>query len=384
LTTAPKEQLQLEALAAYRETRDYRAAAKKLGISKSTLWDRVQAAERKNLGNTFSGGEAPPGFIVKKATPLYDEAGDKKLEWVQYVAEAEETQLAKQAIFEEMSDMIDRVKPLPRPKVFDEDLLTVYPIVDHHTGMKAWSQETRDADYDLDIAIELLQGTMTKLVSRSLPSKTAVVLSMGDFIHSDTNLNKTLRSGNVLDVDGRHSKIALSSVRLLRNCIDTALQVHDNVIVRILPGNHDDHTAYMLSVSLACLYEKEKRVDVDLDPSLFWMTQWGSTMLGATHGHTCKPPDVPLLMASLEKEIWGATDYRYAFMGHVHHRAGSKMLGGVYVETLETLAPKDAWAAGKFINNRSMTSITYHKRDGEYERQVVNVPRPEQKPAPEL
>lgn len=362
----------IEALEALKHHGSCKKAADALGIAKTTLWERARRAESRNDGGSFS-GRTPAGYFIHQATPLYDANGEKLLEWVRYRIEDDGHMAMMQAIRDEFSD-IRRVKPLPAPKTCNSDLLTVYPIVDHHTGLFAWAQETRDADFDLGIAIELLQGTMTQLVSTSPASQTAVIISMGDFVHSDTVLNKTIRSNNILDVDGRWSKVMRSSVRLLINCVDTALQVHQRVIVRMLPGNHDDMAAHTLAIALSCQYEHEPRVVVDLDPSLFWIYEWGTTMIGATHGHTCREQDVPGLMANLEKEMWGRTDYRYAYMGHLHHRKANEQ-NGVYVETFQTLSPKDAWAAGRYTANRSMTGITYHKARGEVERRMINVPR---------
>jgi hypothetical protein len=49
-------------------------------------------------------------------------------------------------------------------------------------------------------------------------------------------------------------------------------------------------------------------------------------------------------MADEWAEMWGRTKFRYAFFGHTHQRE-SKQIGGVYVESLETIAARSARAA---------------------------------------
>lgn len=44
------------------------------------------------------------------------------------------------------------------------------------------------------------------------------------------------------------------------------------------------------------------------------------------------------------------------------------------VESFQTPAPADAWHVGRgYRANRSLTSITYHRADGEVSRNKVNI-----------
>ncbi len=91
------------------------------------------------------------------------------------------------------------------------------------------------------------------------------------------------------------------------------------VLVRILPGNHDEHASVAVAYYLLALYRNEPRVTVDIDPSLFWWYRFGSVFLGATHGHTVKMNQMPMIMASRKADDWGKSKFRHIHTFHIHH-----------------------------------------------------------------
>jgi hypothetical protein len=264
---------------------------------------------------------------------------------------------------------------LPEPSGHtDADLLTIYPIADLHLGLFSWAKET-GTDYDLKIASDLLRSSMADLVARSANSEQAVVLDVGDYLHGDNSRNQTARSGNPLDIDTRYSKVIQVGVELAVHCIELALQKHQHVIYRKLPGNHDDETSLMLAIALAAWFRDNERVTVDTDPGRFFMHQHGLCMVAATHGDMLKMGDVAGYMAARWPKEWGATEYRYAYTGHIHNEK-VRSDSGVRVESFNTLAAKDAWHSGMgYTAPRNMVAITLHKRLGETDRLTVSVPR---------
>lgn len=103
--------------------------------------------------------------------------------------------------------------------------------------------------------------------------------------------------------------------------IDLALQKHDQVLVRMLPGNHDQDAALALTVALSVFYSANKRVVVDDDRELHWFMRFGKVLLGATHGHTMKPDRMAMMMATDRAEDWGLTLFKHFFFGHIHHES---------------------------------------------------------------
>ncbi len=214
---------------------------------------------------------------------------------------------------------------------------------------------------------------MSRLVASTPPAKQAVVLGLGDLLHSDGFENTTSRSKNQLDVDGRWPLLLRTASQLMRFTINEALKKHETVLVRILPGNHDDQSSVAVAHALAMYYENEPRVTVDDNLDAFWWWSWGTVLLGATHGDQAKMKDLPLIMAARNSTAWGASKFRHIYTGHIHTQTGLE-LSGVTVESFQTPVATDAWHHRMgYGANRSVIAITHSKTAGEISRNRVNV-----------
>lgn len=314
---------------------------------------------------------AAPGFNVKGVSNLYDANGVLKAQWVKTTQDREQTMAAMAAACEAMVADLPKLGPRAAPKSIRDDLLTVYPIGDPHVGMYAWGDETGE-DWDLGIAERVHCAAMNALVEAAPATDTAIVLNLGDLFHYDGLAAVTPRSGHNLDSDGRFAKMIDVGIKILRQCIESALSKHKHVHVMSLPGNHDESSALFLSVALRHIYGNEPRVAVEAAPSVFQYYRFGKVLLGAHHGHTCKPDKLPGVMAADRAQDWGETLYRYWLTGHVHHES-KKEAAGCTVESFNTLAGKDAYAAnGGWRSGRSMSAIVYHRDFGEVGRSKVS------------
>ncbi len=299
---------------------DKAKASRAEGIPIGTLRNRmVRGSELYGLGGATA-KTAPPGQIIIGTSTLVDpQTGEERLQWVKTGADKSED--VKNVLLEAFQGLKGEAPKVTAPPRLDKDMLTVYPIADHHLGLYAWSEEAGE-DYDLEIGADLLKTAMGRLVASAPPSETAIILNLGDFFHSDTSMNKTLRSGHVLDVDTRFAKVLRVGVELFRQCIEAALEKHKRVIVRCLPGNHDQHTAQALTVALSMFYHgQKKRIDIDEDPSRFYMHRFGQNMIAATHGDMLRLPDMAGFMAANYPTEWGATKHRFGFQGHIHQKS---------------------------------------------------------------
>ena len=313
-----------------------------------------------------------PPKAVSGTSTLYGPDGEVKLQWVKEQAGSRSPEQWAEYVKDVFSDT-EPVKRIPLPKgPHRKDLMTVYPIGDHHVAMYSWAEET-GADYDIKIADNLLTSAMTYLVENAPASETAIIVNLGDFFHVDNLKNETSRSGNTLDVDTRYAAMIRAGVKMLRACVDTALEKHKSVKVISACGNHDDIGALWLSLSLSLLYEKNPRVTIETGPGKFHYHRFGKVLIGVTHGDTGKPEKLGGVMAADRPEMWGLTKFRYWLTGHVHNRKQLE-LPGVMWETFRTLAPADAWAhAAGYRAGRDMTSICFHSEYGEMGRNTFNV-----------
>ncbi|MDI6027036.1 hypothetical protein QBK99_12630 [Corticibacterium sp. UT-5YL-CI-8] len=402
MATPPiSDELLSQAVEAFQRLGSKTAAAVELGLPRNTFCSRLnRAAERGLLGTepvlpgfaiksvaskvgdawvkqTKEHGapfEVPQGHTTKGVSALVDAEGRTIQQWIKTSREQESRDALELAIHEAFDRHAGTAWRLPEPTSVHADLLTIYPIVDLHLGLYAWGRET-GADYDTEIASGLLRQSVANLVARSAASQVAIILDMGDYYHADDSRNQTKRSGNPLDVDTRYARVLQIGVELTVECIELALQKHQHVIYRKLPGNHDDETSLMLAIALAAWFRNEPRVTVDTDPGRFFKHTHGKVMIAATHGDMLRMGDMAGFMAANWPRDWGATEFRYAYTGHVHHDR-VKSGGGVRAESFNTLAAKDAWhAASGYVSARSAVSITMHKDMGEIDRLTVNLPR---------
>ena len=265
-----------------------------------------------------------------------------------------------------------RMPVIPAPAVTDADLLSVYPIADLHLGMLANAPESGQ-NYDLKIASARLRSCMKRLIDQSPRSKQALIINLGDWTHSDNQKNMTPNSGHILDTDGRYFKILTTGVHLMMDCISMALEKHETVLVRNIPGNHDPMASIALTVALCAFYHDNERVTIDDSPSEWFYYRFGTTLMGAHHGHKAKPSNMAMTMAVNRREDWGATLYHWILFGHIHHES-AREVGDVRCESFQTIASKDAYSAGAgYSSGQSLSSVTLHISEGEIGRHRVNL-----------
>lgn len=360
-------QSQQEAVDAYAKHGTIRNAAAALGISYSSMYDRLKGAARKGEApGHFESGTAP-GFTMGKVTVQRGPTGAVERTWERQSPEGELAREAFEAAIRDLCQTLPTSPLNPAPRHIDNDLLNVFPMGDPHFGLHAWKPET-GADFDLKKAESVTFGAVDKLVSRVPLAGTALLLNLGDYFHADNGGNRTPKSGNPLDVDGRFQKVASVGFRAMIRCIERLLETHGKVIVRNNPGNHDPHQALMLNIAVSARFHNNLRVYVDPSPSSFYYLRFGKTLIGSTHGDGAKLQDLPIIMARDAKRDWADSDYRVWHVGHFHHnqKYAQKDLVGCEVETHRTLAANDAWHVHEgYRSMRDMKAITYHRELGE-------------------
>lgn len=352
---------------AIKEHGSQRAAAKALGIPRSTLNDRVRTRRTNEPFLEREAGEI--GFPVEEVSGYWvkSESGSY------WVKRPKETSIENTAEYfkEAFASITGTFKPSPLNHHSDRELLTVYPIPDAHVGMMAWSQEAGE-DWDLKIAEKVIVETFENLVSQSKPSEKALLVNLGDFFHINDSKNETPGHGHTLDVDSRYSKVIFTGVRIMKRMIDIALSKHDFIEIKTIKGNHDKDACVALIVGLCSAYENEPRVKVDISPRQLNYFPFGKNLLGFYHGHTMKAERAAMTMAC-ESPEFSACSYRYMMHGHIH-TATSKEIGNVLVESFQTIIPRDSYAADSgYYSGRSLSAITYHVDQGEIGRHKVNV-----------
>lgn len=358
-----------------------RAAATSLGITQRTIERGIAAAKAvyamQNADAQSDRTEPIPApFTLKGVSTLYSGDGAIKSQWVKSEKNKDKVEELLRLFAEELTVDVRGVATATElgSTDVDDDLLAVYPMGDPHLGMYAWWEETGE-DFDCEIAERDIEAAMMRLVVQAPRAKRAIILNLGDFFHADNSSNMTSRSGHQLDVDTRWTRVMRIGARLMIRMVKHALTKHEVVVVRNVPGNHDDHSSMALSLIMDAYFEDEPRVHISVSPSQVWYQRWGKVLIGAHHGHNIPKGRLMGTMAVDQAENWGQTEYRYWYLGHVHH---SEVIEepGVLIEYFRTLAARDNYTAGAgFRSGRDMRCIVHHKEYGEIERFTMDIKR---------
>lgn len=351
------------------------AAARELNVNLTTVSKAMKRLRKRAAMAGYSPSHdmrrtVPEPFVVKGVSTYYDSEGVPRGQWVKSRLTDDAFQEALQTAAEAMAAEVPRVSPIAAPAPAESALCNLFTITDYHVGMLAWDKEGGD-DWDLRIAEDTLVAAFGHLIAASPRARVAVVNQLGDFLHQDSNKAVTPTHGHMLDADSRFRKIVGVAIRVLRRVIDAALHTHDEVIVIMAEGNHDEVSSIWLQAMFAALYENEPRLRVDDSALPYYAIRHGKTMLGFHHGHMKKNDALPLHFAASYPQIWGATTKRYIHVGHRHH-VEEKEHSGVKVVQHSTLAARDAYAArGGWHSERQAIAITYHEEFGEVARSTV-------------
>ncbi len=358
-----------EIIAAVEKYGSNRQAALALGMNSRTVDRRMQRlALRGHAPKYDMTKRVPEGFQVLGTSTLYDADGKLKQQWVKSIQDKEVIQRLIDEVLAGLSQDIPRVpKSLLTLAPRDEDLCNLYVVTDYHMGMLAWGEET-GADWDLDIAEQMLVAWFQQALLESPNAKVGILGQLGDFLHWDGWDAVTPTSKHLLDADGRFPKLVRVVLRVLRQVIAMMLTKHEQVHIIMAEGNHDLASSVWLRECLAVMYELEPRVTVDISPDPYYAYEWGKNLLLFHHGHKRKPSNIDSVFVSKFREAFGRTEHAFAHMGHMHH-IDQKETNLMVVEQHRTLASPDAHASrGGWMSKSDAQVITYHREHGERSR----------------
>ena len=371
--TAPKRAFisDDDLLAAVKEYGSNTKAAAALGYNRRNVDKRLKRlASRGYAPEHDMTRTVPDGYLVKGVSTYYNANGEVTGQWVKSAVDNEALQEAVTQWLAACVVDLPKLKPRKAAGEYTKSRMSCYPIGDAHIGMRAWAEEC-GKDWDLAIAERVQCGAMAELVDLAPATEQAVIIDLGDWFHYDSMAAVTPRSGHNLDADGRYAKMISVGMKIMRQCIESALTKHKTVKVICIPGNHNETGALFISVALSHIYENEPRVIIDKTPALFTYFQFGKTLVGIHHGHTCKAEKLPGVMAADRPKEWGESEFRYWWCGHVHHQSVKEYPGGS-VETFNALAANDAYAtAGGWRSRENMKCIVLDKSRGEVMRLTV-------------
>ena len=365
---------QREAVEAVKRLGSARAAAKELGVARSTIRHRLAAAAKRGWGHGVSEAheQTPEGYTVA-GTSTQKRDKDGNIVWVKTTREATQQQAAIDGMLEALGKL--KLPKLKRVKTTGQgldELLNQYTISDYHLGMRAWLRETGD-DWDTMLAFDMLLASLGGMIEQSPRAKKGLLVILGDFLHWDGLIPVTPTNHHVLDADSRYYKIAELAIKVLVSLIQIMLEHHEEAEVIIVEGNHDPSGSVWLPVALAQIFRDNPRVKIDNSVMPYYATLWGENLLAYHHTHLKRMEDLPGLFASEPRfrPLWGAAKRTYIHTGHRHSREVIEKCGAI-VEQHPTLASRDSHATRYgYVSERGAHAITYHKEQGEVSRVTV-------------
>lgn len=221
----------------------------------------------------------------------------------------------------------------------DGEILEI-DLADPHIGLLAWRKES-GADYDLKIVKSRFFMCINDIVERCKHRKFKKIylVGLGDVLHVDNNEQRTT-NGTFQQTDGRLEKITECAEDMLIDGI-TILGKLAPVEFIHLCGNHDRLMGYMLARSVSNVFRNDPNVTCDISPNPIKHRVFGVSLVIFHHGDLPKRNtfDLPINFA---RDQISKTKFTEVHCGH-YHTEESKVIGGVRVRYLPTIAASSYW-----------------------------------------
>ena len=370
--------------------RNSRKAAQALGITHATVRNIVTTVKGAAAAAGFSDAwdateHVPEGeYVTGRSIYLEDDSGNKAWLKTRRKLETAEKEQALKAFVEQLNSQVVQAKKTHKPsaKGKSKDLLPTIIIGDAHIGMRAEASETRDRDFNSQVASAELLGAIDYLVDAAPACEEAMLINVGDFMHANSHKNTTANL-TPLDVDQRIESVMRIAADTMIHAITRILEKHSKVSVVMARGNHDSDTAIAIAMVLGYRYAKEPRVTI-LEPQGFHTyTTFGKNLIAVTHGD--KAPSRRLADVLPRLSVWSKTSHRYWILGHFHSKLAEQFDNSVVIERFGTLAPSDSWHASKFYKSPSiMNQIVYRRSGGIAIRHEYEIPGSDYEPDHEI
>lgn len=230
----------------------------------------------------------------------------------------------------------------------DTGRLGTISVADWHHGKLVWGDEISGDGENWDIKISRKEfakyfAYATNVLKQSKVD-TIVVEVLGDFFNVDTAANTTT-AGTQQAEDNRYLKTQAYAEEMLVDAVEVCRGVANNVIVLIVPGNHDMTRSLLLGSYLSAYFRNDKNVTVDADATSRKRILWGNTLLA--YSHELKGEAVQNMYALWPEECAACTNLIYN-TGHFHTR--KDMIPVItYKQAVKlvqhpTMVPSDAWS----------------------------------------
>ena len=340
----------------------------------SKVTKRLENYRKKGILPLSSGNSVSYGELLKGTSTLYDASGKVKQQWVKTDVSKEDFLASYKEVIESIAETLPSLQTVTKPITFmNEELTTLYISNDVHFGLHTWKGDT-EGNWNTSSMINRMKEAYDYLFDNTPNSKYGIIADLGDLVESPDDTNRTRKSGNPLDVDGKHAQYLRAAYESMIYAVNKALVKHEIVYFYNVTGNHDFETATAIREVIRVAFLNNPRVIVNDTAHLIKYHQFGSVLLQFFHGDNMKLRQAGETMAHDCQSIFSQTTHRYAHAGHTHVDAvhDGKLCKA---ESHRNLAPNNTWAHSMGYRRQlgTMKAITYHKENGEISRNIFTV-----------
>ena len=258
-----------------------------------------------------------------------------------------ELQLSSTQALEEINKLFaSKIVPFNFPKQarvkgLSKDKLLLMPTIEAHLGKMASEMET-GTNYDHKICRERFYEVFSEFLNWQVVEKadSCLVVIGGDFFNSESN---GMTSNNTPQAnDTRFRKMFSLGLEMYTKAILGLKGNFNRITIMFAPGNHARAMEYFLYRALEQYFMNDKTIDFTDDYKNTQAYQFNDTALFFNHGDV----NHKRLVASIPAEfsnIYGDTNFRYLFVGHLHHQEVLKEENGLTVVRTSSISETDEW-----------------------------------------
>ena len=242
-------------------------------------------------------------------------------------------------------------------------------------------------DYDYKVAKKRFYEALEGLIQKALLFEVDNIILVGgnDVLHID-NERRTTTKGTPQDTQGTWCSSFSFAFELYVNAI-TRLREIANVHYVHCMSNHDYKLGWTFSKALEAYFNNCDDITFDCSEKHRKYVQYGSSLIGFSHGDGARDSDLVDLMKREAKATWSKCKFGYWILGHLHHsikKQNKKTVGKEYGDVMvikpspndydsvnihycRSISGTDTWheIKGYCGNHKGMDGFIFHKSQGQ-------------------
>ena len=209
-----------------------------------------------------------------------------------------------------------------------------------------------------------------------------IIFPVGNDLFHTNGFNSQTKKGTQIEYYGSPEDNYYAICDAITEAITKLAVIAKNEVkVIMVKGNHDEDKITVLGYWLERIF-KGTNVQVDFLRKQRKYIKFGENLLGFAHGdkEKSKIAQLPLIMATEAKELWGQTTHRKMYLGDLHHGfeyqfLKAKDMPGVEVEYLRSVGTTDTWHEdfGWIGVPKTAYLQIFDEKEGELIRQKFNI-----------